>query len=319
MNRKKAQKEKRELETNIMAQESLAIDRKKAEKKSPLDNFSDWIGQRWETAPLTAQQVADFQRKLDSAFGAENAIILAWSGDERYWDEFYEDWKRVGNVDFPKGKLRKKPIALWAELPVNDYDVFCIFPPRFLLVERLDRSQYEEGWEAASWIEVEGIKRRIRSETPPESMYKVLRTIAEHEQTQLIGEYPPCCRYWNEGFQRICYGKYRPPSDLDLAYVRGIRDNMDRDGVAQRNDTERSKQLIENAAQSTRHYMKTAAMARTRSVNEMILADPMAYVGDVYKNKGMTLSQKEVREAVEVGLTLAAEEREKEFSQRTGI
>ena len=301
-----------------MAQEALTIDRKRVAKKHPFDSFSEWPGQRWETPPWSDKQIADFQKKLDSAFGAENAIILAWSGQAQYWDSFFEDWTRVGDVDFPKGNLTPKPILLWAQFPVNDYDFFYVFPPRFLLLERLDRSQYEEGWEEVSWVTVEGIKRRIRSETPPPSMYKVLRTIAEHEQTQLIGEYPPCCRHWNEGFQRICYGKYRPPSDLDLAFVRNIRENMDKDGVVQRNDAERSAKVIANAAESTRHYMKSAAMARTRSVNEMILDDPMAYIGDVYKNKGMTLTQKEVREAVETGLKLATEEREKEFLEGIG-
>lgn len=301
---------KKETLAQQTAREALERDQQKVlSKVHPYDNFEEWIGQRWEKAPWTEAEILDFQRKINSAFGAENALILAWSGDERYWDQFYEDWHPNG---LPKGKLKAKPILLWADIQVNEYDNFVIFPPRFMILERLDRSEYAASWEESSFMEVEGVKRRIRAETPPPSMYKVLKVIAEHDETYIVGEKPHCCKVWLHEAQKICYGRYRPPAEKDLAYIRGIRENMDKLGVSQRADAPREEKVLMHAAQSTQHYMKSAAVARTRAVSEMIGSDPYPYLVDVIKNKGITLTQREIDECVQIGLEQAREQRLKE-------
>jgi len=276
---------------------------------APMDDPLEWLGQRWEKAPWTEAQIAEFQTKIDSAFGGEG-FVLAWSGDDRYWDSFYEDWHSTG---LPKGELRKKPILLWAEVPVNEFDHLTIFPPRWLILEKLHPNEYAMGWEDASWVEIQGQMRRIRAERPPEAMYKVLRTIAEHEQPFIIGDEKPCCKRLRTQLMRLCYGKYRPPSDEDLAFIRGIRENMDAQNVTQRNDAPRSEKVLQHANASTQHYIKSAAMARTREVSQMIASDPYPYLVDVIKNKGITLTTKEIDECVAIGLEQARERREKEL------
>jgi len=277
---------------------------------SPMDDPAEWLGQRWEKAPWTSEQIAEFQKRLDSAFGGEG-LVLAWSGDTQYWDSFYEDWHANG---LPKGNLRKKPILLWTQVAVNEFDHITVFPPRWMILEKLHPNEYAAGWEEASWMEVEGVNRRLRAERPPEAMYKVLKTIAEHETPYLIGEPNPCCRRWFEGIKKICYGKYRPPADEDLAFVRQIRENMDAAGVVQRSDAPRSEKVMQHATASAQHYIRSAAMARTRAVGTLMSADPMPYLIDVIKNKGITLTPKEIDECVAIGRQRHEEQRMKELN-----
>jgi len=280
----------------------------------PYDKMEDWVGADFTKPPLPQDKIDEFQRKLDSAFGAENAIILAWSGERKYWDELYTEWHPNG---LPKGVLEKKPILLFAQYNINEDDYLYIIAPRWMLLEKLHPNEYAAGWEAAKWIEdnrVLGGKKQIRADRPPEAFYKVLKTIAEHETPYHTGETPPCCVRWREELMRICYGKYRPPADEDLAFVRQIRENMDAAGVAQRNDAPRSAKVLQDAAASTQHHIRQAAMARTKQVSEMIALNPQAYLGEVIQKKGITLNQREIDECVKIGLDRVAENRQRELN-----
>ncbi len=282
---------------------------KKLHFLQPLDDPLEWI-KGDVPCPWTSAQMKDYQKRLDSAFGAENAIILAWSYDRRYWDEFYEDWYATG---LPKGALAKKPILLFKQVPVSEKDWIYISTPRFLLLERLHGSELEESWEDSSWVqngETIGGARRIRPEKPPKDFYQVLRTIAQHEQTVIIGEEPPCCRRMWHADKSICYGKYRPPSDADIAFVRRIRTRMDRDGVSQRNDAPRLKKVIENASSATKHFMRQAEMRRATAVKEMILGDPMGYMGSILKKYKLDdCTPREIDTTVREALEIAEEKR----------
>lgn len=274
----------------------------------PYDDEMEWIGADFSKAPWTPEEIADFQRRLDSAFGAENAIVLAWSGDKRYWDGFYTDWFSNG---LPKGKLEKKPILLFGQYDVNETDYMFVYPPRWLLLERQHPAQYEDSWESSSWVLDErmiGGKKRIRAEKPPAAFYTHLRTIAEHDDTLLSTDIPHCCELWM-AVQKICYGRYRPPSEKDLEFVRQIRENMDREGVSQRNDQVTGEKLLMSASLATKHYMQRAAQQRATELKDFLMQDPYALVADVIKNKGITLSAKEIAECVEIGIDQAQTER----------
>lgn len=295
MNRKKASKEA-----------------EKAKKITPINPFDDeaqWIGADFTKAPWTDEQVADYQKKLDSAFGAENAIVLAWSGDRTYWDEFYTDWFMNG---LPKGKLEKKPILLFGQFDLNETDYFYVYPPRWLLLERYHPAQYEASWEASAWVEDArhlGGRKRIRAEKPSPAMYGHLKTIAEHDDTISADHIPNCCATWFENHRRVCYGRYRPPSDIELAYVRAIRENMDAEGVAQRNDQAIGDKVLMKAAQTTQHYIRAAQLQQAAKTHDFLMQDPYALVSDVIKNKGITLTQREIDECVEIGIRQGQAER----------
>ena len=260
---------------------------------SPYDDINNWLRSDFQQSPWTAEQAADYQRKLDSAFGAENAIIVAWSGDRRYGDALYTDWFPNG---LPKGKLERKPPLLFAEQKVNETDYLYISCPRFLLLEVLHVSQYEQGWEEASWVQDEnflGGRKRIRPETPPKNMYKHLQIIAEHDETQMSHEMPYCCvKMLNQ--KRICYGRYREPNERDIAYVRYIREDQDRRGIVQRNDAPTSRKLIEEASLSAKYFIKRSQEQQALGVKEMMLANSEAYFGDLLQRTGSTKSFKEL-------------------------
>lgn len=260
---------------------------------SPYDDVSNWLTDDFTTPPWDATRIAEYQKKLASAFGAENAIVLAWSGDRRYGDALYTDWFANG---LPKGKLERKPPLLFAEYKVNETDYCYITCPRWLLVQTLHVSEYEEGWEAASWVqapEMLGGRKRIRPEHPPRNMYKHLLIIAEHNQTQMSHEVPQCCvKMLNQ--KRICYGRYKEPSDVEISHVRGMRNSLDHRGIIQRNDTARSKKLIEESSLAAKHFIKRAQEQQALGVKEMMLGNGEAFFGDLLKRTGSTKTFKEL-------------------------
>lgn len=259
--------------------------------------------------PWTNEQIIAWQKRLDSAFGAENAFVLAWSYDRHWWDEMYMDtWHFDGT---PIGRPQKIPLLLFKEIAV-DKDTFYISTPRFLILETLHGSQLEASWEEIAWAEDKdfiGGKKRIRTEKPPEKFYRVVKTIARHEQSVVRGAMRPCCqRMWDTG-RSICYGKYRPPSDEDLMEFRGRREALDREGIVQRNDAPRDPKVLALAAASTKHFMKQAAQQRRGAVQDMILANPKQYMGDVFKNYGITMNATEIERTLKEGF----ERQEKEI------
>ena len=297
MNRKKTSKVKTKVE---------AV--RKAHRFHPYDDPNNWMTGDFQRPPWDDVKIQDFQKKLDSAFGGQNAIILAWSGDRRYGEAFYTDWYPNG---LPKGKLERKPPLLFAEHKVNEHDYLYISVPRWLLLETLHVSQYEAGWEDASWVQdpsMLGGRKRIRSEKPPVNMYKHLQIIAEHDQTTMSHEMPTCCiKMLNN--KRICYGRYREPSDADIAVVRNIREDQDRRGIVQRNDTARSKKIIEETSLATKYFIKRSQEQQALGVKDMMLGNSQAFFGDLLKRTGSTKSYKELEAIAKDALERQEQER----------
>lgn len=274
----------------------------------PYDDPNEWVKGDFQRPPWPAEKIAEYQKKLDSAFGAENAIILAWSGDRKYGDALYTDWYPNG---LPKGKLEHKPPLLFAEHKINEHDYFYVSCPRWLLLQVLHVSQYEEGWEAASWVDdpsMIGGRKRIRPEKPPVNMYKHLLIIAEHDQTQLSHEIPNCCvKMLNQ--KRICYGRYKEPSDVELSHVRGERQRQDKMGISQRNDAPTSQKLIEQASLATKYFIKRAQEQQALGVKDMMLANSEAFFGDLLKRTGSTKSFKELEAIAKSALEAQEQQR----------
>lgn len=274
----------------------------------PYDDPENWLRADFQKPPWTPEQMAEYQKKLDSAFGAESALKLVWSGDRSYGDAFYTDWYANG---LPKGQLERKPLLLFAEHKINEHDYLYISVPRFLIVETLHVSQYEAGWEEASWVqapEMLGGRKRIRPEKPPVNMYKHLLIIAEHDETQLSHEIPHCCvKMLNQ--KRICYGRYKEPSEIEIAHVRRIREEQDRRGIFQRNDTERSKKVIEESSLAAKHFIRRTQEQQALGVKDMMLGNIEGFFGDLPKRIGSTKSYKELEGIVKSALEQQEQER----------
>jgi len=282
-------------------------ERKVVQKGSPLDDPLRWFDTDFSVAPLDDAWQKQFQSKLDSAFGGERAIVLAWSNDRQYWPTYACDWFATGTAK----KWEKRPIVLFGCYDISETDYTFITPPRWILLERHHPAQYEASWEASSWVSDPNMlsgKKRILPKDPPKEMYRWLRTIAEHDQTVVIGEMPRCCRAALD-VKKVCYGRYRPPSDLDLAYVRSIRENMDRAGVVQRNDEPVNEQSMRQAEMTSKFYQQQTARMESSALKEWILRDPRAFLGAMPQRKGITLSDREITEAVKEALDQSEQER----------
>ncbi len=181
-----------------------------------------------------------------------------------------------------------------------------------MILEREDVSQHVASWEASAWVsdkDMIGGRKRIRTEQPPRSFYTILRKIAQHEQSTLINDEPPCCvRKWQDA-QRPCYGHYREPSDADIAFISGIRRRMDADGVAQRNDTHRDAKMLQRAASQTRLYEQQAERQRASAIKNRIMDDPMGWLGHILKAKGSTMSVVEAEKLILEGIEQSQNER----------
>lgn len=266
----------------------------------PFNDPLEWL-KGDAVCPWTDKQIAEYQKKLDSAFGAENAFVLAWSYDRKYWDEiFMEDWDVHGE---PIGRPQKIPMLLFKQHWVNDKDYLFISTPRFLLLEILHGSQMEDSWEAGAYEDdgsFLGGRKRIRTKKPPLHFYRVARTIAHHEQGTAEGMRPCCQRMWDAG-KSICYGKYRPPADDDILFIRRMRENLDKWGIAQRNDAPRDPKVLALASASTKHFMDVARRRRRSAVQEMIMSDPKQFMGDIFKNYGITMNATEIDRTLKEG------------------
>lgn len=264
------------------------MNRKKQAKINRTEHIFDqtetWLRGDFRTPPWPQDQIDRFQKELDSAFGAENAIVLVWSGDRKYGDVFLNE----------KGEPEQKPVLLFAEYPVNDTDYHYTTVPRWLLMEVSHGSQLEDSWEASSIVYDKYQKpRRIRPEKPPEYFYTHLRIIAEHEPEITRNGIPPCCEQkWMNG-KRICYGKYREPNHTDIAFVGKIREAMDRDGVAQRNDSARQEKLLTKARLATNHFIKQSQLHHAQTTKDVMLANSGAFFQSILDRKGSTMSPQE--------------------------
>ncbi len=276
------------------------------------DNIDNWYKGGFEKAPWSKDQIASFQKRIDSAFGAERAIVLVWSGDRSYGEEMFMDWYFNG---LPKGRPEKKPVLLFGEYPVNDgNDWLYVYPPRWCLMEAHHGSQLEASWEDSSWVADEtfaGGRKRIRPEKPPEFYYVHLNrgVLAYHEQPIATGDVPPCCRRAWDADRRICYGSYREPGDEDIAMIRAIRENMDKFGVAQRNDAPRDAKTVMAANLATKHFVEKAQHRRFTAAKELILGNVSAFCGDILAKKGSAMSNIEVERIVKGALERQEEER----------
>ncbi len=277
------------------------------------DEPETWARGDFRVPPWSAKQIAAFQKRIDSAFGAKNAIVLIWNGDRSYGDRFYEGpWDVYGE---PLGSICPKPLVMFGQFPINDgKDYIIVSPARWVLAEVHHGSQLEDGWADSAYVADEsflGGRKRIREIKPPEFYYVPLLhgTLETHLRPFVTGDEPPCCReLWNAK-KKICYGKYREPNDSDIARIKQIRIRMDKDGFAQRSDTKRDAKAILNASLATKHFMKQASIARSRAAANIMLSDPSAFMGDILKLKGSTMSKVEMERIVTKALQQDEEER----------
>ncbi len=259
---------------------------KKATSINPYDDLENWCKSDFATPPWDEKRIADFQARIDSAFGAENAIKLIWNGDRNYGDQFFDGpWDVFGE---PICNISKKPLVMFGQWPVNETDYIIISPARWVLAEVHHGSQIASDWSEAAYVADEAFI----------GVPLIHGTLETHAKPFITGAEPPCCRQMWQEHKKICYGKYRDPNDSDIERIRNIRVAMDRDGFAERNDTVRSAKAILNASLATKHFMKQAKYERARAAKELMLSNVGAFCGDILTRTGSTMSSVEMERIV---------------------
>jgi len=253
-----------------------------AAQMHPYDDPENWLKGDYRTPPWSEEKIAEFQKKLDSAFEVENGMVLAWSADRRYGDAFYNE----------NGELERPPPLFFAKHQIegtNDY--IYVGCPRWLIMQVSHGSQLESSWDAASCpTEVQGKVVRIRPEKPPEFYYTHFLTIADHNGY--------CCRRMLEQ-QRICYGKYREPNQKDIDHVGQTRANMNAAGVFQRNDEKRGAKILQDASAQTKYLIKEAQKQKALYIQKVMLENYEVFFDDKLQNN--KLSPREIRAAIQEG------------------
>ncbi len=235
------------------------------------DDVENWLRGDYQTPPWSQDKIADFQKRLDSAFEAENAMVLVWSGDRRYGDAFYNE----------KGELERTPPIFFARHTIeNTNDYIYIGCPRWLVMEVIHGSQLEATWDEASCpTESNGKTFRIRPEKPPEFYYKHFFTIADHNGY--------CCERM-VAENRVCYGKYREPNQSDIDRVGATRADLTARGIFQRNDEERSAKALQDASAQTKFLIKEAQKQKAVHIQNVMMENYEVFFDDILKDNKLT-------------------------------
>ena len=281
-------------------------------KPHPFDDIEEWSKvDDFPLAPETPEFVKAFQKQIDDVFGAERGIVLAWSGDKRYWEEFYTDWFSPGSAK--PDSLEKKPLVLWHEFAVNDFDYHYIYPPRWVLLERHDRQRYAPTWKDTCYVEdgtFLGKRKQLRPLTPPAEYYTLWAVIGTHEKPFVIGDEPPCC-VAAASVNTPCFGKYRPPCDLDLIAVGNLRKFLDKE-KAQRPDEAVNAHSLQRASAMTRHYIQQTQRQKAKVMRDFALMNPKIFLGENLEKRGITRSARELEEVINEAFDRSDEQKVRE-------
>lgn len=177
-----------------------------AKKLHALDDPDEWLREPAYAAPAEIDiQIA--QKEIDDMMGTtrngESIYKLVWNGDKSYWHQYFMEWNGSGQ---PSAPVTLRPRVRYKALrdPATNKLIRDVFPPRWLILTRIEKEQYAETWAKESYIwahEINAMKQ-IRPDEPPPVFWVWYATIATHSNY--------CCRT-KEKQQLLCHGEYAPP------------------------------------------------------------------------------------------------------------
>lgn len=193
-----------------------------SESSHPLNNERTWLTPAYQ--PPGDTNVAEVQEEINSICGLTRnnkpIALLVWNGDIRYWKDVCVEWSAAGDPV----RFIKRPIVLYrAVYGPHRQHIKDLFPPRWLVLTRIEPEQYVPTWERDSQVydPLWGRRIQIRPATPPKEMYVWYATVAIHKAG--------CCARAEEE-RRICYGWYAPGRFV-LDMLREARKGIDSLGI----------------------------------------------------------------------------------------
>lgn len=269
----------------------------------PLDDLANWGKDFTFTPPLSKADIALWQGRFDRAFGlnrnGKSCFKLVWSGDRRYWHRYAYDWDAYG-----KGiKWEERPRILWKKVDVGNGDYVDLFPPRWLILMRIEPEQYADQWKKESWVWDQNRKqnKQIRDDEVPKVFWQTFEVIGEHD------EY--CC----EVFKGECFGVFRNPNDSDLNKLNALkrefeaRDQSPYEALNAKTEAE--------IARFTRDYFRQQYQKMPAS-SEIVVEHANEFMRPLLAFTGDKLSDREQKEIVKNALDRHYTEKAEEFEQR---
>lgn len=313
-----------------------------SDRLNPYDDLEEW-GHDWTfKPPMAKHEVDDFQRKIDNVFGTnrdgKSCFKLVWNGDQRYWWKYAYDWNSFG--DGIKWELR--PRILWKKVDLGNGDYVDLFPPRWLLLGRIEPEQYAETWKEESWIFDPARGPMIR-ETKCANCRSVLdftlvrceacgldidmATTYRHEggRKQIREDAPPSV-FWDtlevigdhdafccEAFEGECFGTFRNPGDKELDMLRQRRREFEKRGQSPYEML--SKGTEAKIASFCRDYYRKQYEKMPASV-DLVIEHADEYLKPLMQFTGNNLSVREQREIVKGALDRHYTEKAEQFEQK---
>lgn len=194
--------------------------------RSNFDDESVWVKSPAYEAPLSPDEIKAVQDEIDSIVGLTRGNLsiakLVWSGDVRYWKQFHTHWEPNGREI---GEPEKRPILQYKNVfDANDVFKFYAFPPRFMILTRLEPEQYADTWarDSRMWCPERQVFIQVQPREAPKEKYLWRQTIAIHAAG--------CCQRAATNDLDTCYGKYAHPRQV-LDSLRQDRRGMEEAGI----------------------------------------------------------------------------------------
>jgi len=254
------------LENSVIATKGLVDHlgqpaKSKAIALPPLDDPKVWEAEPAYEPPRNVDTKAA-QKWIDSIIGVtrdnQSILKLVWSGDRSYWYQFFME----------RGELVKRP-RLRSKLIFDSNKGMRrdVFPPRWILLLRLEPEQYADKWREESWVFDPAVGRRlIRPEEPPKVFWMWYATVAKHSDY--------CCAT-AEKEKRFCFGKYAEPYFMQELLESQRRAN---DAAGTKNPFEKADpSLISEIEDSNCGYAQEMAELETEA--QIAIENPFALLG----------------------------------------
>lgn len=256
----------------------------------PLDDPLEWMRAPLMDAPESQERIAKAQKQIDSIIGVtrnnESIAKLVWNGDRNYWFKFFMSWDALGR---PNAPLTERPLVRFKALrDSNKKLVRDAFPPRWLLLTRIEPEQYAHAWERESFMaapEIRGVKQ-IRPAEPPPVLWVWYATIAEHSGF--------CCASAEKDKKR-CYGKYAPP-EAAIPLANTIRAGIEAENLKSDPFSKIDGEMIRLMQNENTGYYNELKNLEVES--EIYLENPMALVGLLPQDMHVDISEAKARETV---------------------
>lgn len=211
--------------------------------------------------------VAEFQKKIDEIVGksvrGDSIVVLRWMRDSECYEKFHTEWDTLGTPT--KHELRARYNYVSIDLPNGDF--IDIPPPRWVLEQRYEPEQIADEWNKTRWENKDGMPVPVRDACPTNGYYQYLWMIGHHTET--------CCDDGITKDGKVCWGRYREPSEKDLTVLKAMMWRRAKDNL-NTNPFEKVSEDVERTVLKRAADLDAVAKEKQSALRKDIIADAFA-------------------------------------------